>query len=471
MLFNSLAFLVFFPAVCLLYWLLPTKYRNGFLLLASYYFYMSWKPAYGLLILFSTLVTWWSGISIGKQPEGRMKKTILLAALLSNFSLLFFFKYWGFFGESVNYLLEGWHLRVHFPFSSILLPIGISFYTFQTVAYVIDVYRKEIEPERDILIYALFVSFFPPLVAGPIERAQSLMPQFRLPRSFDDEQFLEGIKTMAWGYFMKLCIADRISPYVDAVFDNYRMHNGNSLLLGTFFFTFQIFCDFGGYSLIAFGAAQCLRFRLTTNFKRPYLSPNVQIFWRRWHCSLSSWFMDYVYIPLGGNRCRLPRHLLNLLLTFAISGWWHGANWTFLSWGILHGIFMICSVLIRRVTPKAKPGGSWRTVMNVVFTFVLVLFGWIFFRASSMSTAWIILKKIFTEHGALYKGQGVPELLLAFVCIGLLMFKEIKDEMGLNIHFIHSKNTLVGTVSLALLIAWILLTGEFSGNAFIYFQF
>ncbi|MCL1938511.1 MAG: MBOAT family protein [Candidatus Azobacteroides sp.] len=471
MLFNSLAFLAFFPVVCLLYWLLPPKYRNGFLLLSSYYFYMSWKPVYGLLILFSTLVTWLSGIYIGQQRERRRKKAALTLALASNFSLLFFFKYWGFFGESVNYLLDRWNLRIQFPFSSILLPIGISFYTFQTVAYVIDVYRKEIEPERNFLTYALFVSFFPQLVAGPIERAKNLLPQFRYSHSFDDGQFLEGIRTMAWGYFMKLCIADRVAPYVDAVFDNYRMHNGTSLLLGAFFFTFQIFCDFGGYSLIALGTAQCLRFRLTSNFERPYLSSNVQIFWRRWHRSLSSWFMDYVYIPLGGNRCNLPRHLLNLLLTFAISGLWHGANWTFLVWGILHGIFMMLSVLMHKLWPPAQSNASLRRAANIVFTFVLVLFSWIFFRASHIATAWIILKKIFTEQGALYKGQGLPELLLAFLCIGLLMFKEIKEEAGMNIHFIHSKNTIVSTISLSLLIAFILLFAEFSGNAFIYFQF
>jgi D-alanyl-lipoteichoic acid acyltransferase DltB (MBOAT superfamily) len=335
----------------------------------------------------------------------------------------------------------------------------------------VDVFRGEAKPERNFWTYALFVSFFPQLVAGPIERAKNLLPQFHQKHFFDGDQFFEGIKMMVWGYFMKLCIADRVSPYVDAVFDSYTMHNGFSLLLGAFFFTFQLFCDFGGYSLIAIGAAKCMNFNLMQNFNRPYLSPDIKTFWRRWHISLSTWFKDYVYIPLGGNRCCLPRHLLNLFISFVVSGLWHGANWTFLAWGAIHGIFMVADVLKNRFLPKINIRHPLQKFVNIVFTFVLVMFTWVFFRASNISSAFIILKKIFTEPGMLYKGEGIPEILLTVLCIGLLMFKEIKDEMGLNIHFIHSKNNVISVLSLALMISFILLTAQFSGEAFIYFQF
>lgn len=471
MLFNSLHFFIFFPVVCILYWRLPQKCRNGFLLLASYYFYMSWKPVFALLIFFSTLTTWISGIYIEKQTAVRKKKTILVITLVANLFILFIFKYSGFFSRSINPLFDLLPIRMRLPELYFLLPVGISFYTFQVIAYMVDVFRGEAKPERNFWTYALFVSFFPQLVAGPIERAKNLLPQFHQKHFFDGDQFFEGIKMMVWGYFMKLCIADRVSPYVDAVFDSYTMHNGFSLLLGAFFFTFQLFCDFGGYSLIAIGAAKCMNFNLMQNFNRPYLSPDIKTFWRRWHISLSTWFKDYVYIPLGGNRCCLPRHLLNLFISFVVSGLWHGANWTFLAWGAIHGIFMVADVLKNRFLPKINIRHPLQKFVNIVFTFVLVMFTWVFFRASNISSAFIILKKIFTEPGMLYKGEGIPEILLTVLCIGLLMFKEIKDEMGLNIHFIHSKNNVISVLSLALMISFILLTAQFSGEAFIYFQF
>ncbi|MDR3219042.1 MAG: MBOAT family protein [Dysgonamonadaceae bacterium] len=471
MLFNSLHFLGFFPAVCILFRILPQRYRNLFLLTASYYFYMSWKPVYGLLILFSSFVTWIASIYIDKQSERKAKKKILVISLIANFAVLFVFKDADFFSTLINQILGFASIRMQLPSMELLLPIGISFYTLQVTAYVIDVYRGEIQPERSFLRYALFAAFFPQLVAGPIERAKNLLPQFHREYRYDGKVFFDGIKIMAWGYFMKLCIADRLAPYVDAVFNNYQIHNGASLLLGTFFFTFQIFCDFAGYSLIALGTAKCLGFDLTLNFKRPYLSPDIKTFWRRWHCSLSSWFADYVYIPLGGNRCTLYRHLFNLFITFVISGLWHGANWTFLIWGAYHGLLIIFYVLKNRLLPEIKAHSPFQTIISVFFTLIIVMFGWIFFRANDVEGAFSIVKKIFTEPGMLYRGNGIPDIILALFCIGLLMFKEIKDEMAWNIHLIHNKNEVISVISLSLLISFIILSANFSGGAFIYFQF
>ena len=468
MLFNSLPFFVFFPAICILFWLLPVKYRNGFLLVASYFFYMNWKPIYALLLFFSSFITWISGIYIDKYSKKKTKKQILIACLVANLSILFVFKYADFITHSVNVLLNFFHIKMYIPGMHLLLPVGISFYTFQAIGYTIDVYRRTIKPERNFGIYALFVSFFSQLVAGPIERAKNLLPQFHRPHHFNNENFLQGLKWMLWGYFMKLCIADRVAGYVSAVYYYYMYHNGTSLLLGTFFFSFQVFCDFGGYSLIAIGAAKCLDFNLMQNFNRPNLAPNIKEFWRRWHISLTSWFRDYVYIPLGGNRCSFPRSLFNIFVTFVISGIWHGANYTFLLWGVIHGSLMIIDSGVRKISfVKIKIP----TMIKIGITFLLVMFAWVFFRVDSIDSAFIILKKIFTEPGPLFKGVGIPEMLLALTCIAILMFKEIKDEMNLNIHFLHNKNTVISTVSMALLICFILLTGEFSGAEFIYFQF
>jgi D-alanyl-lipoteichoic acid acyltransferase DltB (MBOAT superfamily) len=471
MLFNSLHFLLFFPVVCLLYWVLPQKFRNGLLLLAGYYFYISYKPIFAVLLLFSTVTTWLSGIYIAKSTTVRTKKIILITTLIANLLILFVFKYFGFLSTSINQLFDVCHIRMQLPTLYFLLPIGISFYTFQVIGYLVDVFRGIIKPERNFWTYALFVSFFPQLVAGPIERAKNLLPQFHHKHIFDGNQFFDGTKMMVWGYFMKLCIADRVAPYVDAVFNSYTMHNGYSLLLGTFFFSFQVFCDFAGYSLIAMGVAKCMGFNLMQNFNRPYLSPNIKTFWHRWHISLSTWLKDYLYIPLGGSRCGFFRHIFNLFITFVISGLWHGANWTFLAWGAIHGIWMVADMLKNRFLSNINIRYPLQQVVHIGLTFIVVMFAWVFFRAHSIFGAFIILKKIFTEHGMLYRGEGIPEILLALFCICILMFKEIKDEMGLNIHFIHNKHHAISVISLALMISFILLTAQFSGEAFIYFQF
>ena len=471
MLFNSLDFLLFFPIVCITYWILPNKIRNPFLLIASYYFYLNWKPIYGLLIFCSTIITWLCSLGIDKTEKKEYKKSILLFCLISNLYILFLFKYANFFTSSVNACFEMLGIRLEIPQMNILLPVGISFYTFQAIGYTIDVYRKTILPEKNFFTYALFVSFFPQLVAGPIERAKNLLPQFHSKHIFNQEKALEGLKLMIWGYFMKLCIAERLSPYVDAVYNNYHQHNGTSLLLATFFFTFQIFCDFGGYSLIAIGAAKCMNFELMQNFNRPYFAINIKQFWRKWHISLSTWFMDYVYIPLGGNRCKTTKHLKNLFVTFFVSGLWHGANWTFIAWGSLHGIYLIVGILKNKYLPKVKAPSVIHTIVNVIVTFCLVMFAWIFFRANDITSAFAIIKKIFTEPGALYNGDGLPNQLLGLLCIGILMMKELKDEMNLKINFMHNENVVISTVSMAAMVSFILLTAVYTGGQFIYFQF
>lgn len=352
MLFNSLAFVLFFPIVCIFYWGLPHRFRNIMLLVASYYFYMCWEPVYALLIAFSTITTWACGIGIEKYKN--RSKIFLTICLLANFSILFVYKYLNFFTESVFSLLDAAGLRMVVPHFELLLPVGISFYTFQAVGYTIDVYRGNLKAERNILTYALFVSFFPQLVAGPIERARNLLGQFYEKHIFDAARFIDGMKLMLWGYFMKLCIAENVAPYVNAVFNNLPNHNGTSVLLATFFFTFQIFCDFGGYSLIAIGTAKCLNFTLMQNFNHPYLSTSVKEFWRRWHISLSSWFMEYLYIPLGGSRCSEIKHQRNLFVTMLVSGIWHGANWTFVCWGGLHGLLLCAHSLKTKYLHNTK---------------------------------------------------------------------------------------------------------------------
>ena len=345
-------------------------------------------------------------------------------------------------------------------------PVGISFYTFQALGYSIDVYRGTTKVERDFATYALFVSFFPQLVAGPIERSNNLLPQFKQQHRFDYEAVLSGVKLMVWGYFMKLALADRCGIYVDAIFNNVDKHNGGSYLVASLLFPFQIYGDFAGYSLIAIGVARVMGFRLMENFRRPYFATSVGEFWHRWHISLSTWFKDYVYIPLGGNRVGRLRNYFNLLVTFVISGIWHGANWTFFLWGTLHG-FLLC-------IEKALGIGKQKfTGINKFFhwaiTFVLVCFAWILFRANSLSDAMMVIKGIFTN-------LGVPKPEYAnFIAIGMamtiLLIKEFADEYQWPVRVADSKSWIVRHVYLVMMIAYIILFGVLGGDQFIYFQF
>lgn len=469
MLFNSLQFLVFFPCVVVLYWILPYKWRNPMLLAASYYFYMNWQPVYAALILLSSVTTWGCGILMERNVA--RKKIWLTACLILNFGILFLYKYLGFVSATVHSALQTLGIAMDVPEFTLLLPVGISFYTFQAVGYTVDVYRGTLRPERSLLTYALFVAFFPQLVAGPIERAKNLIPQFHCEHKLDGQEIMEGLKLMTWGFFMKLCIADNVAPYVDAVYNNIDMHNGTSVWLATFFFTFQIFCDFGGYSLIAIGTARCLGFTLMHNFMRPYLARDVKDFWRRWHISLSSWFADYVYIPLGGSRCTTARHQRNLMVTFIVSGLWHGANMTFVVWGAYHGMLQVILSLKRKICPRRLSIGGFGVVLSMVLTFVATMIGWVFFRANSVADAWTALYKMMHPGGMLFNGEGKPEIALPLILIAVLMLREFIAERKIKLALTSNSNVYVSAASMAVLVTIILLCARFQSGQFIYFQF
>ena len=472
MLFNSLIFLFFFPVTALIYFLLPNlRLRNLFLLLASYYFYMNWNPRYAILIASVTVISYISSLLLEKWSFPDRRKAVAAVCIVLILAVLFTYKYLGFAADAVSAVLRYSGLAIRIPEFKILLPVGISFFSFQAIGYLVDVYRRTIPAERDFFTYALFISFFPQLVAGPIERAKNLLPQFKILHRFSPVMVLEGLRMMLWGYFLKLCIAERIAPYVDAVFNNYLFHNGNSLVLGTIFFTFQIYGDFCGYSLIACGTSRCLGFKLMQNFDHPYLAESIRDFWRKWHISLSTWFMDYLYIPLGGNRCSTLRHIFNLMVTFLVSGIWHGANWTFVFWGLLHGVFISGHTLYRKYLPQIRIWSPLHKLLSIGLTFACVSLCWVFFRAESIGAGFSIIGKIFTERGQLFNGDGLPNQLLGIFCIMIMLAVEIKRELKLKFRLLRSDHPAVCSLSMASLLALILLTAAFHGGQFIYFQF
>lgn len=469
MLFNSIAFLFFFPVVCVLYFCIPAsqiRTRNLFLLISSYYFYMNWEPAYALLLLASTAITYFTAIGIGHFKATKNRKLCLVSGIVLNLSILFLFKYYNFLTSNIVMFLEMNGLKIDIPKFGLLLPVGISFYTFQALGYSIDVYRRKACVERDFFTYALFVSFFPQLVAGPIERSNNLLPQFKEQHHPDYNMVMSGLRMMVWGYFMKLVLADRCGIYVDAIFNNIDKHNGGSYLVASLLFPFQIYGDFAGYSLIAIGIAQVLGFRLMENFHRPYFACSVGEFWHRWHISLSTWFKEYVYIPLGGNRVGRLQNYFNLLVTFVVSGIWHGANWTFLCWGTLHGI-MLCIEKAIGIN-KQNYSGLYK-LSHWAITFILVSLAWIIFRANNMHDAMVIITGIVTNLG-----MPMPEFA-NFIAIGLaimiLLTKEFSDEFQWKVYFGESHYWLVRHIYFILFISYIILFGVFGGDQFIYFQF
>ncbi|MBN1646307.1 MBOAT family protein [Candidatus Woesearchaeota archaeon] len=481
MLFNSIQFLIFFPIVVLVYFLLPHRFRWILLLISSYYFYMSWKAEYIILIIISTLVDYTAGLQIHKSKSHSRKKYFLLLSILTNLGLLFAFKYFNFFSDSLRALLSSLSIQLNPMTLKVLLPVGISFYTFQTLSYTIDVYRGKIKPEKHLGIFAVYVSFFPQLVAGPIERAKNLLPQFYKKYYFDYKRTTDGIKLMLWGFFKKVVIADRLAYFVNLAYSNPGDYTGLTLLLATVFFAFQIYCDFSGYSDIAIGAAQIMGYSLMDNFKRPYFSKSISEFWKRWHISLSTWFRDYLYIPIGGNRVSIPRWYLNLLIVFVVSGLWHGANWTFVVWGGLHGFYMLYEVATQKLRDRIARGLRldkvvWlRQGLQMLVVFILVNIGWIFFRANSLSDAIHILQVIFTETSFNFTELNLfisaGELLLCIALIGFMEFVHVIQEHRSIRHFMSDKPLLLRWSVYALLIMMILLLGVFNQTEFIYFQF
>ncbi len=395
MTFTSPEFVIFFAAFVPIYFLIAHRFRWILLLLASYFFYAYGSGIYVVLIMFSTLVDYTSARLMGRTTDQRRRKLYLSMSLTVNLGTLFLFKYFNFFNQSFSALAH--ILAISDPLGAInvILPVGISFYTFQSMAYTIDVYRGVVEPETNLGIFATFVAFFPQLVAGPIERAKHMIPQFRRKVTFDQERTVEGLRLILWGLFKKIVIADRLAIYVNTVYNAAGNYSGWPLIVATIFFAFQIYCDFSGYTDIAIGTAKILGFDLMQNFRQPYFATSPQNFWQRWHISLSTWFRDYLYIPLGGNRVPFPRYLLNLMIVFVVSGLWHGAAWTFAIWGALHGLFMVIEALLKHDGRLRAPP----TLIRIVLTFALVGFAWIFFRANTFEDALYVVTHLFAFSG------------------------------------------------------------------------
>lgn len=494
MLFNSLHFLIFFPIVVGIYYLIPQKIRTYWLLAASYYFYMCWNAKYVVLLLFSTIVTYVSGLAIEKSEKmkggGLKKKLCVAAGFTLNLSLLFLFKYLDFGIESLNAVLGHLHIALHAPEMDLLLPVGISFYTFQALGYTIDVYRGEIYAEKNFFKYALFVSFFPQLVAGPIERSKNLLRQLDKPGKPTVDSLRDGLLLMLWGYFLKVVLADRIAVFVDTVYGDFETYTGVYLIVATLLFAVQVYCDFYGYSVIAMGAAEILGIQLMENFDAPYLSASVAELWRRWHISLSSWFRDYLYIPLGGNRKGRLRKYANLLITFGVSGLWHGADWSYVIWGLMNGAYQVAGDLLAPVKKKAaafleiKEDSFSHRCLRVVTTFFLFDLSLVFFRSDTAFHALRIIKRIFTakNHWVWFDGSlyecGVNQKNFTLMLWGTLMLfaADVCKRKGVRIREIVAKQDYwAQLLTVIAAVFGILLFGMwgvgYDAANFIYFQF
>ena len=479
MIFNSFEYLIFLPLVVALYFIIAPKFRWILLLAASYYFYMSWRAEYAILILFCTVVNFFGAILIDKAQSKNVKKTILIIDLVISFGVLFVYKYLSFATENINEALKLFNSSINLPVFDILLPVGISFFTFQTLSYTIDVYKGKTPVERHFGIFALFVSFFPQLVAGPIERSENLLPQFKNEKRFDIAKTMSGLRIILWGLFKKVVIADRLAVLVNSVYNDVHAHSGGAFIAATVAFALQIYGDFSGYSDIAVGSAKILGFDLMENFKRPYFSKTTTEFWRRWHISLSSWFRDYVYIPLGGSRCGKLRRFINNMITFTLSGLWHGAEWTFVIWGVVNGLYTSISHLTKEL--RARISGKvfgekakWaHKLLQVGITFALICFSWIFFRANSLSDAVYVIGHIFP--------LDFTSLLSAFMSYQLIVWGALAVLFAAISYFMRSDNALSRlfyrsrSVRYACYLALfaLIMTFGVTGNetAFIYFQF
>jgi D-alanyl-lipoteichoic acid acyltransferase DltB (MBOAT superfamily) len=479
MIFNSLHFLVFFSIILAAYYSVAHRFRWPLLLLASCYFYMVFIPKYILILFALILIDYAAGILI-EGSAGTRRRTMLVISLAANIGMLAFYKYFNFLNDNLTVLLSALHLGNPASNLDILLPIGLSFHTFQSMSYTIEVYRGNQRAERHLGYYALYVLFFPQLVAGPIERPQNLLHQFRKETVFDHDRVTDGLKLMLWGFFKKVVIADRLTVLVDRVYSSPGAHNGSALALATYFFAFQIYCDFSGYSDIAIGAAQTLGVGLMNNFNRPYYSKSISEFWKRWHISLSTWFKDYLYIPLGGNRTGRSRWYFNLFVTFLISGLWHGANWTYLLWGAIHGTYLVFAIATKDFRERI---GRWtglaarpeaRKFFQVFVTFHLAAFAWIAFRARSVSDASLVARKILdfrAWRAPTDLGLGRGEILLALGTIAFMEAVHLMERHRNVRHLLKEKPAAVRGLVYAGLVLSILFFGKFTSHSFIYFQF
>ncbi|WP_417371360.1 MBOAT family O-acyltransferase [Gelidibacter japonicus] len=429
MLFNSIDFAIFLPIVFLLYWVIGRKNiraQNILIVAASYVFYGWWDWRFLFLILLSTVVDYTIGLALEKQNKNQHRKILLWTSLLVNLGLLGFFKYFNFFIDNFTSAFSFFGHSIGGYSLNIILPVGISFYTFQTLSYTIDVYNKKLKPTSDFISFSAFVSFFPQLVAGPIERATNLLPQFFKERNFNYEMAKDGLRQILWGLFKKIVIADNCAKYVNIIFENHEAYSGSTLVLGAVFFAFQIYCDFSGYSDIAIGTARLFGFNLMQNFAFPYFSRDMAEFWRRWHISLSTWFRDYVYIPLGGSKVSKLKVIRNVFIIFLVSGFWHGANWTFIFWGGLNALYFLPLLLLGRNRKNIKIADndsylpSFRTIFQIGITFSLTVFAWIFFRAENIGHAFSYIKRMLSMSLLSFpniKPSYLLILLFAFILI------------------------------------------------------
>lgn len=491
MLFNSIEFAFFLPIVFLIYWAigyakigdtLKLRLQNAFVVIASYVFYGWWDWRFLLLIAFTSFCSWGSGLLIGKASTRNKAKAWTAANIVINLAILALFKYYDFFVSEFGQLFD---ISTDSLLLRIILPVGISFYTFQALSYSIDVYRKKIEPTKDIIAFFAFISFFPQLVAGPIERATNLLPQFLTNRKFSYDQGVDGMRQILWGLFKKIVVADNCATYVDQVWATYDTQTGSTLLLAAILFTFQIYGDFSGYSDIAIGTAKLFGIKLMRNFNNPYFSRDIAEFWRRWHISLTTWFRDYVYIPLGGSRVGKWKIVRNTFVIFLVSGIWHGANWTFLAWGAFHAILFLPLILLganRKYTNQVAEGRilpTWHEALQMLFTFSIVVLGWIIFRAETIGQAWEYICRIgkmslFSIPHLINRAYYVP----TFSFVAFMLFIEWLNRDGEHGLYIKKENKLIIRVLqgifytiLAIVVEYYFYLSIEQPNAFIYFQF
>ncbi len=475
MLFNSLEFLIFFPIVVVLYFLIPHKFRWIFLLISSYYFYMCWKASYAVLLFSVTSVNYLGGILIDRFKNPKFRKLTLISSVVLSLATLYYYKYFNFFGESINKLLDFASINIKIPLPEIILPVGISFFTFQALSYVIDIYKGDLKVEKNFGIFALFVSFFPQLVAGPIERATHLLPQFYEKHKFDPDKVTEGLRLMLWGMFKKIVIADRVAIYVNAVYNNYEHHSGITYIVATVLFAFQVYCDFSGYSDLARGSARIMGFDLMVNFKFPYFSENVTKYWQKNHISLTTWLKDYIYFPLVEKRPTIIKMCLVTILTFLLSGLWHGADWTFIIWGLWQAIFLCFDIITRK---RRKKINKWlkknklftlNLYLRYLITFIILCLGLVFFRASNTGQAFDILSGIVNlKAGSLFVDSKT--LMFSLVAIIVLLMMEYDSNYDIS-QFWKKKKLIVRWSCYSLSIALIMFLGVFDESQFIYFQF
>jgi alginate O-acetyltransferase complex protein AlgI len=482
MLFNSLSFAIFLPIVFILYWVIGSaklRSQNVLLIVSSYYFYACWDWRFLFLLVFSTLLDFYSGIKISKASGQHNKKIWLFISIVINLGILGVFKYYNFFSSSFADALSLLGVKVNMSSLELILPVGISFYTFHGLSYVIDIYYNKIDYERDFINYSLFVSFFPLLVAGPIERATHLLPQIVKKREFNYGSAVDGLRQILWGLFKKVVIADNCAEYANMIFNNSAGYTGSTLFLGALFFTFQIYGDFSGYSDIALGTARLFGFELLRNFAYPYFSRDLAEFWRRWHISLSSWFRDYLYIPIGGSKYGKRKAVRNTFIIFIVSGFWHGANWTFIFWGLLNALFILPSILANKnrlnieIVAKGKHLPSWKEFFSIAITFLITVFAWIFFRANSLTHAFNYISGIFSS--SFFSIPVFNERFLALQTFGLIFIFMVIEWLGRENQYALAKLGLKWHAVLRFSVYYLIIFSLYwySGKEqqFIYFQF